>query len=171
MMMVDSEVRASPIHGLGTFLREPVKKGDVIWRFDPRIDRVFSEAEVESLPRHMQRFLHTYSTWHEGLKLWILCGDNGRHFNHSDRPNTVSLGVGFGDDVAAEDLPAGTELTTDYKQICDAMRANGANFGAIQSLNGSTTVRRADMKVSAARRSGSTSTSDRRPATSSAKRA
>ena len=128
MMMVDSEVRASPIHGLGTFLLEPVKKGDVIWRFDPRVDRVFSEAELESLPPHMQRFLHTYSTWHEGLKLWILCGDNGRHFNHSDRPNTLSLGVGFGDDVAAEDLPAGTELTTDYKQICDAMRASGATF-------------------------------------------
>ena len=128
MMMVDTEVRASAIHGLGTFLLEPVKKGDLIWRFDSRVDRVYSEDELAALPAHMQRFLRTYSTWHEGLRLWVLCGDNGRHFNHSDSPNTLSQGIGFGDDVAADDLPAGTELTTDYKTICDAMRANGAIF-------------------------------------------
>ena len=128
MMMVDTEVRASAIHGLGTFLLEPVKKGDLIWRFDSRIDRIYSEEELADLPAHMQRFLRTYSTWHEGLKLWVLCGDNGRHFNHSDRPNTISQGIAFGDDIAADDLSTGTELTTDYKSICDAMRANGAKF-------------------------------------------
>jgi len=80
------------------------------------------------LPPHARRFLKTYSTWHEGLKLWVLCGDNGRHFNHSDKPTTVSLGIGFGDDVAAEDLEAGTELTTDYNTICDAVLLNGTAF-------------------------------------------
>ena len=34
----------------------------------------------------------------------------------------------YGDDVAAEDLKAGTELTTDYRTICDAMRLNGFDF-------------------------------------------
>ena len=128
MMMVDTEVRASSIHGLGTFLLEPVRKGQLIWRFDSRIDRIYSEDEIETLPEHMRRFLRTYSTWHEGMKVWVLCGDNGRHFNHSNTPNTLSNAVAFGDDVAAEDMPAGTELTTDYKTICDAMRANGARF-------------------------------------------
>ena len=128
MMMVDTEVRASSIHGLGTFLLEPVSKGQLIWRFDSRVDHIFSEEELATLPEHMQRFLRTYSTWHDGLKLWVLCGDNGRHFNHSDTPNTISMGIAFGDDVAADDLPAGTELTTDYKTICDAMRTNGASF-------------------------------------------
>ena len=128
MMMVDTELRQSAIHGLGTFLLQPVRKGDLIWRFDSRVDRIYSDDEIGVLPEHMQRFLRTYSTWHEGLRLWILCGDNGRHFNHSDTPNTLSLGIGFGDDVAAEDMPAGTELTSDYRTICDAMRANGATF-------------------------------------------
>ena len=128
MMMVDTEVRASAIHGLGTFLLEPVRKGQLIWRFDSRIDRLYSEDEILTLPPHMQRFMRIYSTWHDGLKVWVLCGDNGRHFNHSDTPNTHSNAIAFGDDVAAEDLPAGTELTTDYKTICDAMRANGASF-------------------------------------------
>ena len=128
MMMCETELRPSPIHGIGVFLLEPVKAGQLIWRFDSRIDRIYSEAEVASLPERMQRFIQTYSTWHDGLKVWILCGDNGRHFNHSDRPSTMSEGIGFGDDVALTDLPAGAELTSDYTTICDAARLNGMSF-------------------------------------------
>ncbi len=126
--MVETELRQSDIHGTGVFLLRPVRKGDLIWRFDSRIDRVYSEDELAGLPGHMQRFLRTYSTWHEATRLWILCGDNGRHFNHSDTPNTLSLGAGFGDDVAARDLAAGVELTTNYALICDSVRMNGASY-------------------------------------------
>lgn len=128
MMMVDSELRQSAIHGIGVFLTEPVPKGGLIWRFDSRIDRVYSEDEVDGLPERNQTFLHIYSTWHEGVKLWVLCGDNGRHFNHSDTPNTISDGAAFGTDVAAFDLPAGTELTSDYRTICDVVRNGGIEF-------------------------------------------
>jgi uncharacterized protein len=128
MMMVETEIRPSAIHGLGVFLTEDVKAGQLIWRFDSRIDRVFSDAELREMPLRLQQFLRTYSTLHDELKLWVLCGDNGRHFNHSDTPNTRSLGVAFGDDVAAADLPVGTELTSDYRTICDAMRFGGVDF-------------------------------------------
>lgn len=125
MLMVETELRTSSIHGIGTFLVEDVKKGDLIWRFDSRIDRIFSDAELKTMPDRLQAFLAMYSTFHEGSGLWVLCGDNGRHFNHCDKPNTISLGPAFGDDIAADDLPAGTELTTDYFAICDAVRARG----------------------------------------------
>lgn len=128
MLMVKTELRQSDIHGTGVFLLEPVRKGELIWRFDSRVDRVYSEDDLASLPEHMQHFLRTYSTWHEATRLWILCGDNGRHFNHSDAPNTLSLGAGFGDDVAAEDLAEGTELTTNYLLICDSVRIHGAGY-------------------------------------------
>jgi uncharacterized protein len=127
MMLVETELRPSPIHGIGVFLLEPVRQGDPIWSFDSRIDRVYTEREIATLPEHMQRFLRTYSTWHSGAQVWVLCGDNGRHFNHSDTPTTVSDGVAFGQDWAAADLPAGTELTTDYRTICDTFRRNGAS--------------------------------------------
>lgn len=125
MLMVETELRPSLIHGIGTFLLEDVKAGDLIWRFDSRIDRIFSNEELKTMPDRLRAFLAMYSTFHEESGLWVLCGDNGRHFNHSDEPNTISLGVAFGDDVAASDLAAGTELTTDYFQICDAVRARG----------------------------------------------
>jgi SET domain-containing protein len=126
MMMVETELRPSSIHGIGTFLLEDVKEGDLIWRFDSRIDRIFSDAELRTMPERLQDFLAMYSTFHEDSGLWVLCGDNGRHFNHSDEPNTISLGVAFGDDVAAADLRAGTELTTNYYAICDSVRARGS---------------------------------------------
>lgn len=128
MLLVDTELRLSPIQGLGVFLREPVRAGQVVWRFDARIDRVFSQEEIDALPDHMRRFLDTYATWHAATGLWVLCGDNARHFNHSDRPNTVSDAVSFGRDVAAEDLLPGTELTTDYRVICDRIRLYGAEY-------------------------------------------
>ncbi len=128
MLMFDTELKPSPIHGIGVFLREPVKKGAVIWRFDTRIDRIYTEDEVATLPEHMQSFLRTYSTWHDATKLWVLCGDNGRHYNHSESPSTVSDGISFGEDIAIADLPAGTELTSDYKTICDNVRMNGRGF-------------------------------------------
>jgi hypothetical protein len=128
MMMVDTELRPSPIQGVGVFLLEDVREGDLIWRFDSRVDRIYSEEEIASLPERMQRFIHVYSTRHAGTNLRVLCGDNGRHFNHSDTPNTISRGVTFGDDIAAQDLPAGTELTTDYNAICDAVREFGLGF-------------------------------------------
>lgn len=128
MLTVETELRSSPIHGTGVFLLEDVAEGQLIWRFDSRIDRVFAQSELDEMPQRLRTFLETYSTYHEQSGLWVLCGDNGRHFNHSDKPNTVSLGVAFGDDIAATDLPAGTELTTDYNTICDAIRTGGAPY-------------------------------------------
>lgn len=128
MMMVETELRASPIHGIGVFLTEPVRKGQLIWRFDSRIDRVFSDSELQDMPPRLQDFMRTFSTLHGDLKLWVLCGDNGRHFNHSSTPNTVSLGIAFGDDIAAQDLNPGAELTSDYRTICDAVRYEGFAF-------------------------------------------
>jgi uncharacterized protein len=128
MMMVETELRPSNIQGIGIFLLEDVKKGQLIWRFDSRLDRVYSEAELGNLPEQSAAFLKRFSTWHEATGLWILCGDNGRHFNHSDSPNTYSEGIGFGDDIAAEDISAGTELTSDYRTICDRMRIDGLDF-------------------------------------------
>jgi len=128
MLLVDTELKPSAIHGLGVFLKQPVKKGEPIWRFDSRIDRVYSPDEIASLPEHLRRYLKTYSTYHAETDLWVLCGDNGRYFNHADDPSCVSQGVSFGMDVAARDLAVGDELTSDYRTICDHVRRNGNGF-------------------------------------------
>ena len=127
-MLIGSELRPSSIHGIGVFSTEAVCEGQLIWRFDSRIDRIYSEDEIASLPDRTREFLRTYSTWNEDVSLWVLCGDNARHFNHSDTPNSISRGIAFGEDFAACDIPAGTELTSDYNTICDAVRNGGSIF-------------------------------------------
>lgn len=125
MLLIETELRPSPIHGLGVFLLSPAPQGSVIWRFDSRIDRIYTSEEVASLPAHVQRYLRTYATWNQSTGLWVLCGDNGRYFNHSEQPSTVSDAIAFGSDVAARDLEAGEELTSDYRTICDHFRLSG----------------------------------------------
>jgi SET domain-containing protein len=134
MMIVATELKPSAIHGLGVFLLQPVRRGELIWRFDSRIDRVYCEEEVESLPPAMQLYLRTYSTWHEQSGLYVLCGDNGRFFNHSDTPNTVSDAISFGVDRAGRDLAVGEELTSDYNTICDSVRRNGHDYELVASV-------------------------------------
>jgi SET domain-containing protein len=128
MMMVETVLKPSTIHGLGVFLTKPVARGGLIWRFDSRIDRVYTPSELASLPGHVQDFLRTYSTWHEATQVYVLCGDNGRYFNHSKTPSTISSAISFGEDHAARDLAAGDELTSDYATICDEVRRNGHAF-------------------------------------------
>jgi hypothetical protein len=128
MLMVETELGPSPIHGIGVFLLEDVRKDQLIWRFDSRIDRVFADSELREMPEQLRDFMAVYSTYQEQSGLWVLCGDNGRHLNHSDDPNTISMGVAFGDDIAAGNLPAGTEITTNYNMICDAIRTRGAPY-------------------------------------------
>jgi len=134
MMMVATQLKPSPIHGLGVFLLEPVRAGALIWRFDSRIDRVYTDGELNTLPALVQDYLRTYSTWHQALGLYVLCGDNGRYFNHSDTPTTISNAISFGDDHAARDLADGEELTSDYRTICDHVRLNGLDFSDLRGL-------------------------------------
>jgi len=128
MMLVDTELRPSPIHGVGVFLLQPVARGNLIWRFDSRIDRVYAPEEIDGLPDHVRRYLRTYSTWHEQTGLHVLCGDNGRYFNHAANPSTISDAISFGVDRAARDLEIGQELTSDYRTICDYARRFGIAF-------------------------------------------
>jgi len=133
MMMVETILKPSLIHGLGVFLISPVMRGQLVWRFDSRVDRVYSSEEIQTLPPHVQLYLRTYSTWHAESGLYVLCGDNGRYFNHSYDPSTVSNAVSFGEDRASRDLNAGEELTSDYATICDEVRAIGPQFSSADS--------------------------------------
>jgi SET domain-containing protein len=119
MLVVPTELRASPIHGIGVFLLAPVKKGDLIWRFDSRIDRVYTREEIDSLPQIARDFVNIRAYLHKETRLWVLCGDNAKYYNHSKNPTALSVGRGFSDDIAAHDLPPDTEITSNYYEFYD----------------------------------------------------
>lgn len=114
MLMVKTHVQPSPIAGLGLFAAEPISAGQVWWRFDPRIDRTFTEDEYNQLPPQTQEWLKTYA-YLQG-SLWILCGDHAMFVNHSESPNSTTVG---NESIALRDIAAGEEIVENYREFCD----------------------------------------------------
>jgi hypothetical protein len=118
MLVIPTELRPSPIHGIGLFLLVPLKKGEPVWHFDSRVDRLYSESEIE-------QFINAYACWNKDTRLWMLCGDNMRYCNHSDNPTLFLSTGGLGPDSAACDLAIGDELTANYYLACDRASLTG----------------------------------------------
>jgi uncharacterized protein len=125
MLFVQTELRPSSIHGVGTFLLEPVKKGQLIWRFDPRIDRTYTEAELAAMTDVCKELLDNYGCWDEKKRVWLLYGDEMRYTNHSDDPVLQAISGPLGDVVAARDLAKDEEISVNYRLICDMTKSNG----------------------------------------------
>jgi SET domain-containing protein len=114
MLTVRTEVHSSPIAGLGLFAAEPIAAGQVWWKFDRRLDRTYTPVEFEELPAHIQDWLKTYAYLQGGL--WVLCGDHAKFVNHSDHPNSVTVGD---ESIALRDIAAGEEIVENYREFCE----------------------------------------------------
>jgi uncharacterized protein len=119
MLLVSTTVKSSPIHGLGCFASERIKKGQLVWRYDERLDRRIPAADLHALPQPAQDFLRMYAyreTYH-GQDVYTLCGDHARHMNHSEAANLLSTGPDLEMDVAVRDIEIGEELTCNYNEF------------------------------------------------------
>lgn len=116
MLLIDTFVAPSAVHGLGVFCVTDVAAGTVVWDFDPRIDHCLTEHDVAALPGPARTYLARFGYRDRRTGLWVLCGDDARFTNHALIPTLLDVpNDRFGLDVAAYDLPAGTELTNDYR--------------------------------------------------------
>lgn len=115
MFVVRVELRQSTIHGFGCFAVEPIRKGQPVWRFDPRLDILIPFDEYDSFSPPVQDMLKhmTYTEERDGVDYMVLCGDHARFMNHSSDPNVVDS-EDMLEDFAARDIEAGEELTCNY---------------------------------------------------------
>ena len=102
-----------PGAGLGLFTRRALVPGEIVWQFDPDLDR-----EIHTLPQDalLRRFVEVYGyVPHDEPRRWVLCVDDARFFNHADDPNCSDL-----DEYtrARRPIDAGEELTCDYRAFC-----------------------------------------------------
>lgn len=116
MLLIDTYVGPSAIEGVGVFAAEPIRKGQLIYRFEPGFDRLIGEADLALLPESIRRFVERYTYPHplEAGKL-VLDADNGRHMNHSLQPNTDFKDSVFG--YAIADIAPGEEITCNYAEF------------------------------------------------------
>jgi SET domain-containing protein len=110
MLLVKTYLDKSPIHGIGVFAGQFIRKGTKIWRFVFGFDRYYSRKGFARLPRPAQAYirLHGYQ-WKNEI---LLSMDYDTFMNHSDNANTY-----FHDGyvVARSNIRKGEEITNDYR--------------------------------------------------------
>ncbi|WP_353572094.1 SET domain-containing protein [Candidatus Albibeggiatoa sp. nov. BB20] len=112
MLLVKTYLAASPIHGVGVFAGEFIKKGTAVWTFDPAIDIVFTAEQIEQLPQAAAEFIHNVAVPYPfGADNYCMPIDNAKYMNHSPDCNVSSENP---TNIALKDIPEGTELTVNY---------------------------------------------------------
>lgn len=119
MLLVKTYLDRSPIHGIGVFAAEPIRKDTKIWRFVEGFDRCYTLKQFARLPKAARDFMKNYAYRVDGEVLFTV--DHDHHMNHSDKPNTY-LKAGY--TIARRNIRKGEEITNDYREFDAALCAS-----------------------------------------------
>lgn len=113
MLYIRTKLKVSKISGIGLFADESISQGTVVWKYEPDIDLLFSKEIIDRLPNSARRQFYNYAFLDKYHQKYMLCGDDGRFFNHSDNPNCDDEKKDI--TIALRDIEQGEELTVNYK--------------------------------------------------------
>jgi SET domain-containing protein len=121
MFCIKAELKPSPLHGMGVFSKEFIRKGDIVWKFEVGMDVKIHSDKIKTLTDgqkyHIMKFF-----WKSGDYFYSSC-DISNYVNHSNNPNTAIKNIGEEDEKivmeALKDIQEGEELTQDYGLIGD----------------------------------------------------
>lgn len=127
MLLVKTEVRESPIAGVGLFAMENIKKGQLTWRYQPESCVILTEQQLKEFSASFHKgdhalmeYFSTYAYFVSQINGIVVCLDNGRYVNHSESPNMGSI-IGlekvpnaWQTSYAHRDIEKGEELTESY---------------------------------------------------------
>ncbi len=114
MLLVKHFVSRSPIHNLGLFAGESIKRGRTVWRFEPDYDVEIPAEMLADLELHMREVVIDCAEFFVDRGIYRLGNDGDIFMNHSDRPSLLDLGDIM---IAGRDIAAGEELTCDYRTV------------------------------------------------------
>jgi SET domain-containing protein len=112
MLLIKTKLGLSKIHGIGLFADNFIKKGTVIWKFNPLIDIYIPSETLRNLSRNSREQISNYIYMDKFHKKNLLCGDDARFFNHSFTPNCDDSLDGL--TIAKKNIKSGEELTVNY---------------------------------------------------------
>ena len=113
MICVKTYLDKSALHGIGIFAAERIVKGTLVWVYNSNVDWLTSEEQLQLLSRPCQEQIRKYAYFDETRNALVMCGDDGRHMNHSNTPSCSDTDI-IGSTTAARDIEIGEELTSDY---------------------------------------------------------
>lgn len=112
MFIIDTYLNTSKIHGIGVFSNQFVKKGEVIWIFNSKIDLLIKNSDINNFNSFQEIWFKKYAYFNKEVNKWLLCGDNARFTNHSLNPNTKVVNINTV--IAIKDIDINEELTENY---------------------------------------------------------
>jgi uncharacterized protein len=127
MLVVKTIVKQSAIAGMGLFADEDIKEGSPVWQYTPETCMVITREQFQTFlqsfhktEKQMIQYFLTYTYYQAQLKGVILCLDNGRFVNHSEKPNlknplNLQKNLAWQYSVACRNIEKGEELTEDYR--------------------------------------------------------
>ncbi len=119
MLLVDTYIGTSEIHGVGLFAAENIKKGTPVWEFNGNTSQVFwkkqflAKCSSMSLPAILELLNHSY------IKDGNIYSpsDRSKFINHSLDPNIAFQSLKR--EIAIKDIGKGEELTENYSLSYD----------------------------------------------------
>ena len=112
MLLIDTYLDKSKIHGIGVFSKENIKQKEIVTKELPQFEFHFNQNELPKMPLAFANFINEYAFESNLDKNILILGiDNEKYINHSDTPNVDEHGY------ALRDIKIDEELTVDYKKI------------------------------------------------------
>ena len=114
MLLVNASAGSSRIHGQGLIAHELIPEGTVIWALKPGFDVELTIEQFDELTPVVRQQVGRYVYTDMTTGKIVLCSDDAKYMNHSDTPNTRTLGQ---QTTAVVDILPGEELTCDYSEF------------------------------------------------------
>jgi SET domain-containing protein len=116
MMLIETRVLPSGIHGMGLFAVRFVPLGTPVWKFQPGFDHDFSPEQFAALPALARAHTRHFCFVSKQDGHVILGGDHACFINHSTNPNTGAPPPATDPvvTVALRDITPGEEITCNY---------------------------------------------------------
>lgn len=132
MIMVRCSLAPSASGGLGVFTEVDIRKGELVWLFDPRYDSCYFRDDRAGMPARFREMLDSYGFDHPtDPEMIVLDCDEGRFIAPSPSPNLDMSNPVRG--VAAYAIAAGEELTRRWRSP-DGLRETAPVTGRREML-------------------------------------
>jgi SET domain-containing protein len=129
MLLIQASAGESRIHGRGLMSRELIRANTVVWVFTPGFDVEMTCEQFDALAPADRDEIRRYVYTEKETGAIVLCADDARFMNHSDSPNTRTIGR---QTIALVDISPGAEITCNYAEFdarsCASDDSGGPRF-------------------------------------------
>lgn len=138
MLLVKTKIKQSDIHGIGLFADQFIPKGTKVAQFTDGFDMKFTRDQLLTMPDAVQVYMCKYGWKGRKSKLYCLCSDDAKYFNHSTDPNTLSEYTKDQIEVvttAIKDIVPGEEMLDNYWSFEDDAVEDNALYEIAKKFN------------------------------------